>query len=837
MLKHLHFKTILLLCALVVGSGNVWGETATLSNAEIVAAGDAASGYTIYAITGGGGKTWNVNAIKNYHSNKTNDKFYLQIKKYTSGTAYYIQVPEYGTKITSITMTVSSTSKAMDGGENSSTLYFSSSNSTSAAGTGVASGTGASSVTIDCSSLDLNTGYITASGAVRIWDVQVTYSNAAATKVSNPTINGTQYFLSSTEVTITCGTDGAAIQYSTDGGWQDYTSALNITETTTITAKATKAGLTDSDETTQTFTKKSLMSVAQARAAIDAASGTDNVFVQGIVCDGGSDLSSGSLSYWISDDGTETNEFEIYKGKGLNGANFSSNSDVKVGDIVVVYGNITKYNSTYEFSAGSQLISHIKKVETPAFSLSAGAVVLNSEVAITCATDGATIYYTLDGTDPTTSSSVYSAPITVDAAKTIKAFAVKDGCPNSEIATAAYTIAEPVATPTFSVAAGTYNEVKSVTISTTTEGASIYYTTDGTEPTTSSTLYSEAISVDEDMTVKAIAIKDGMADSEVASAEYTIVPVVTLPFSFDNGKTALESTWGLTQSGLGSDYNSSPKLKLDDSGDYVILRTNQVPGTLSFDIKGNSFSGGTFTVQTSTDGTNYTDLASYTTLGDTQTEEFNNLAADVRYIKWIYTNKSSGNVGLGNINVKAGIQVAISDAEYVTFSNIHAVDFSSTAMTVYTAAINDSKTAVTLTEVASKKVPANTAVILNGEKGTYTGTLIETADALGNNDLLVSDGTVKGSANTYVLAKDATKGVGFYVLSSEVTIPAGKAYLQTVAGAPEFLSFVFDSQTTGINKVNGSETMVNGYYNLAGQRVAKPTKGLYIVNGKKVVIK
>ena len=74
-------------------------------------------------------------------------------------------------------MTVSSSSQPMTGGSNSAKLYFSASNSTASAGDGVASGSGASTVTIDCSSLNLNTGYITADGAVRIWDIEITYNN------------------------------------------------------------------------------------------------------------------------------------------------------------------------------------------------------------------------------------------------------------------------------------------------------------------------------------------------------------------------------------------------------------------------------------------------------------------------------------------------------------------------------------------------------------------------------------------------------------------------------------------------------------------------------------
>ena len=135
----------------------------------------------------------------------------------------------------------------------------------------------------------------------------------------------------------------------------------------------------------------------------------------------------------------------------------------------------------------------------------------------------------------------------------------------------------------------------------------------------------------------------------INQAEYVAPSIATLPFVFDGGRDDIEDTEGLTQEGLGSDYSSAPKLKFDNTGDWVLLQFDETPGNLSFDIKGNSFSGGTFTVQTSTDGKTYTNLETYTELGDTQTKTFENLSSDVRYIKWIYTNKVSGNVGLGNI--------------------------------------------------------------------------------------------------------------------------------------------------------------------------------------------
>ena len=87
-----------------------------------------------------------------------------------------------------------------------------------------------------------------------------------------------------------------------------------------------------------------------------------------------------------------------------------------------------------------------------------------------------------------------------------------------------YPVMETVATPAFSVDSGAVNSGTEVTITCATEGAKIYYTTDGTEPTASSTEYKAAISIAKAVTLKAIAVKDGMNDSAVASASYTIKP-------------------------------------------------------------------------------------------------------------------------------------------------------------------------------------------------------------------------------------------------------------------------------------------------------------------------
>ena len=182
-------------------------------------------------------------------------------------------------------------------------------------------------------------------------------------------------------------------------------------------------------------------------------------------------------------------------------------------------------------------------VETPAFSIAGGEVEEGTTVAISCATEGATVYYTTDGTEPTTSSAVYSGAITVNKAMTIKAMAAKEGnYTDSEVVSAAFTIKprEVVKTPVFSIAGGEVEEGTKVTISCATEGATVYYTTDGTTPTTSSAVYNGAITVNKAMTIKAVAAKNGYyTNSEVASASFTIKAreVVKTPvFSIGGGE-------------------------------------------------------------------------------------------------------------------------------------------------------------------------------------------------------------------------------------------------------------------------------------------------------------
>ena len=168
------------------------------------------------------------------------------------------------------------------------------------------------------------------------------------------------------------------------------------------------------------------------------------------------------------------------------------------------------------------LVAYMPPAATPTFSPAAGTYITPQTVAISDATPGTVLYYTTDGTTPTTSSTVYSAPITVKATETVKVLAMAQAYGLSAVASAIYTITPPAATPAFSPAAGTYTAAQTVTISDATAGATIYYTTNGITPTTSSTKYSGAISVSTTETLEAVALATGGSLSAAVSATYTI---------------------------------------------------------------------------------------------------------------------------------------------------------------------------------------------------------------------------------------------------------------------------------------------------------------------------
>ena len=357
--------------------------------------------------------------------------------------------------------------------------------------------------------------------------------------------------------------------------------------------------------------------VAEARAAIDAGTGTTGVYAKGIVSKIVTAYNEqyGNISYNISDDGQETSDqLQAYRGKSFNGENFTSADDIQVGDVVVIYGNLKKYNDIYEFDTNNYLISLDRTGNNNPI------IKTNASLELAYDATSGEIAYTI--VNPVSGKSLQAT----SNANWISKLTVTDN------------------KVTFSTTTNSGTENRTATITLSYEGA-------------------ESVTV-------------------TVTQKVYVIDYATLPFAFDGGRADIDGTAGLTQSGLGTDYNASPKLKFDTTGDELILKINERPGKLSFDIKGNSFSGSTFKLQVSADGNTYTDVESYTELAGTQSVIISDLDANVRYIKWIYTEKSAGNVALGNIKL-------------AVYSNLIDPQLSF-EKSEYTAILNESFTAPTL---------------------------------------------------------------------------------------------------------------------------------------------
>ena len=279
------------------------------------------------------------------------------------------------------------------------------------------------------------------------------YRTPSADQVATPTFSpvaGT--YAGSQEVTINTITEGATIYYTTDGtdpttNSSVYGNAIKISENTTIKAFAAKDGFTNSSIASASYTIVKIehagtetdpYTVADARAAIDASIYISGVYATGVVSAIPTAFNSqyNNITFNFVDEEGSSEYLQAYRCEGDEAAN------VQVGDIVVVYGNLKKYNSTYEFDAACQLVSlkhPTVAVEAPTFNPVAGTYSNAQTVTISCETDDATIYYTINGTEPTSESTEYTSPIVVSTATTIKAIAVK-GAEQSVVVSATYHI-------------------------------------------------------------------------------------------------------------------------------------------------------------------------------------------------------------------------------------------------------------------------------------------------------------------------------------------------------------------------------------------------------------
>lgn len=324
----------------------------------------------------------------------------------------------------------------------------------------------------------LNMGIINSRGATNgaHWEFKTT---TFSTVCDHPVI---AFDRTTGKASITTATLLPSIYYTTDGTEPSpsngtlYSGPFTLTEQTTVKAIVTKEGYTDSEVTTLTIGKVATPTIQQE-------TGTHNVSI--------TTATPGATIYYTIDGTTPTTSSTLYEGASeeLGGKPIKAiavkdnmiNSDIGEGEIDV-------------------------RCATPAISFNN----ITSTVSITCGTEGSTIHYTIDNSEPTTTSTAYTGPFSVTSPTTVKAIATHGGLDPSVVAEL---IIPQVATPTIQ-----NNGNNAVSITTATVGATIYYTTDGSTPTTSSTQYTVPLTENiSGVTIKAIAVKEGMVTSVVGS--------------------------------------------------------------------------------------------------------------------------------------------------------------------------------------------------------------------------------------------------------------------------------------------------------------------------------
>jgi hypothetical protein len=405
-----------------------------------------------------------------------------------------------------------------------------------------------------------------------------TVKDRAAAPVASPPPGAVD---SGAAVSLSTATEEAEIYYTTDGTAPDktktkYAAPLSITTSTTIRAAAVKEGLTDSDILVAVYTVKAApptaslpggaveygaaVSLSTPIAGVEiyytldgsAPDRTKTKYAAPLSITAATTIRAMAVKEGLEDSGVITVAYTVTAaapeaspsaGAVIFGAAVSLSTTTPGAEIYYTMdGRVpdrtrTKYTAPISITAAADIravavkegltdsgiitAAYTVTAAPPAASPPTGAVIAGTTVSLSTATIGAEIYYTLDGSAPDRTMTKYTAPISISAATTIKAIAVKEGLEDSGIVTAAYTIAA-VAKPVADPPAGEVPFGMGVILSTATEGAEIYYTTDGTAPDSTKLRYAGAIVIDEPLTIRAIAAKPGMTDSAVLTASYTI---------------------------------------------------------------------------------------------------------------------------------------------------------------------------------------------------------------------------------------------------------------------------------------------------------------------------
>ncbi len=354
-------------------------------------------------------------------------------------------------------------------------------------------------------------------------------------------------------VIISCGTPEAVIRYTLDGSEpsltsQPYSTALYISQNVTLKAKAFRSGWIDSQVATAVYTFSGTATedpwqnpdvltgsiIVMAEVAINGNSASNGDLLAAFVTVDNVEQIRGKAHIQVVD-GVVGCLIQVFTETDYEIINFKV-WDYSAQQIVPVTNQLTSLvgavvgaypSNTYHINAGAGLMT----TQNPLFNPSSGLYQTAQNVTITCGTAGAQIRYTLDDSDPTPTSTLYTSAINIplNRVRHFKARAYCLGYEPSEIVTASYTVNGPVPTPTIFPPGGTYVSSQTVSIQCLFNQAQIYYTTDGTEPTLASNLYTTPLSLTVHTTLKAMAVMQNWLNSYTVTAEYLIFQTVDSP--------------------------------------------------------------------------------------------------------------------------------------------------------------------------------------------------------------------------------------------------------------------------------------------------------------------
>ena len=661
----------------------------------------------------------------------------------------------------------------------------------------------------------------------------------------------------------------------------------------TVTVTPSEAKATSYEAVSKTFTVKIVNPNANdgseakpftASEAIDEIKGgnTGSYYVSGIISQISSTsvISGGKLTYYISEDGTTANQLQVYKGKNLDDTEFSSVNDIAVGDAVVVYGPFTYYNNkTPELNDGNYLVKHTTKAEPElAFATTSYTVNINADFETPELTNphSLTVTYASSDEDLALVDESTGAVVIGSTEGTVTITASFAGNDDYKAGSASYTItiedqreAAPISFAEETIALGaddwesftgqslTNEEGLAVTYSCSNSdtGFILFDESDGTvvmggkegsaiitatfagnntyKPTTASYTITLTLPVDPVVAGTGCFVKVTSTD-ELTSGNYLIV--------YGDGKVAFDGSLetldavndvisvDIVESKINSTTITAASIFTIKPGDGTIMSASGQYIGVSSNSNG---------LKQTEDADTYTNTFSIDESGNavitaafdesTMTLRFNSASNQNRFRYYKNGQQAIQLYKYDKTAVFPSASVTVTDAGYATYCSDKGLDFSSVSgLTAYKATITDKK--VTFTEVT--KVPAGQGMLLKGNEGTYSIPVTASAEAIDNAFVGVTEAT-EVDAGIFVLM-NGDEGVGFYKTTQAFTVGANTAYLPAIAGARSFIGF--GDMTTAIEGVVAEQH--NGeVYNLQGQRVVKAQKGLYIMDGKKVLVK